>query len=68
MSVCQTNMMKPTADPTEINYDSYYCKHQQLQEYYLSLPKILQDKLDTSDVEVSTLGEMKQIVEYLKTN
>ncbi|WP_165445256.1 hypothetical protein [Bacilliculturomica massiliensis] len=45
---------------------SYYFDKIELRDYYLSLPKTIQDRLNESGVEISTLGELKQVVEHFK--
>ena len=45
---------------------SYYFNKIELRDYYLSLPKDIQKRLNESGVEISTLGELKQVVEHLK--
>lgn len=44
---------------------SYYFDKIELRDYYLSLPESIRDKLNESGVEISTLGELKQIVEQM---
>ena len=51
---------------TSINYDSYYFKTPELQEFYLSLPQSVQNRLDHSGVEIATLGELKQAVSHME--
>lgn len=47
---------------------SYYFDNPELQDYFLSLPEPIRDRLNESGVEISTLGELKQIVEHMKHN
>lgn len=45
----------------------YYMKNDDLREYFVSLPPIIQDQILVSDAEISTLGELMQVAEHLKT-
>lgn len=47
---------------------SYYFDNPELQDYFLSLPEPIRDRLKESGVEISTLGELKQVVEHMKHN
>jgi len=55
-------------DNKSVNLSSYYCDNPDLKDYYLSLSKPIRDRLDESGVEISTLGELKQVVEHMKQN
>ena len=46
----------------------FYFDKIELRDYYLSLPKTVQDRLNESGVEISTLGELKQVVENMMHN
>lgn len=50
---------------TDINYMSYYSQNPALQDYYATLPRPIRERLDESGVEISTLGELKQVVEHM---
>lgn len=53
-------------DYNSVDLSNYYCTNKDLKDYYLSLPKPIRDRLDESGVQISTLGELKQTVEYMK--
>lgn len=55
-------------DFNNVNLSSYYFCNPELREYYLSLSKPIRDRLDKSDVEISTLGELKQVAEHMIQN
>ena len=48
-----------------VNLSSYYYSNPELREYYLSLPQPVRQRLDESGVEITTLGEVKQVVEHI---
>lgn len=47
---------------------NYYFDKIELRDYYLSLPEPIRDRLNESGVEISTLGELKQVVEHMSHN
>jgi hypothetical protein len=51
-----------------VNSSSYYYGNADLRDYYLSCCQTIRDRLDESGVEISTLGELKQVVENMKIN
>ncbi|QHI71770.1 hypothetical protein [Aminipila terrae] len=51
-----------------INQSSYYFGNPDLRDYYSSCSQAIRNKLDESGVEISTLGELKQVVENMKIN
>ncbi len=51
-----------------VNSSSYYYDNSDLRDYYLSCSQAIRDRLDESGVEISTLGELKQVVEKMKIN
>ncbi|MHC1722985.1 MAG: hypothetical protein AB9836_07275 [Aminipila sp.] len=53
---------------SNINSSSYYFDNPDLREYYLSCSQAIRGRLDKSGVEISTLGELKQVVERMKIN
>ena len=44
---------------------NYYLTDPALREYYLTLPEFVQMSLVESGVEISTLGELKQVAEHM---
>lgn len=44
----------------------YYLKNDDLREYFISLPPIVQDQIVISGAEICTLGELMQIAEHFK--
>ena len=44
----------------------YYLKNDDLREYFISLPPIVQDQIVVSGAEICTLGELMQIAEHFK--
>lgn len=44
----------------------YYLKNDDLREYFISLPPIVQDQIAVSSAEICTLGELMQIAEHFK--
>ena len=46
----------------------YYLKNDDLREYFISLPPIVQDQIVVSGAEICTLGELMQVAEHLKQN
>lgn len=55
-------------DINSVNLSSYYFDNPDLRDYYISLSKPVRDRLDESGVEISTLGELKQVVEHMIQN
>ncbi|WP_312648541.1 hypothetical protein [Aminipila sp.] len=51
-----------------VNSSSYYYDNPDLRDYYLSCSQGIRNRLDESGVEISTLGELKQVVEKMKIN
>ena len=41
----------------------YYLKNDDLREYFISLPPIVQDQIVVSGAEICTLGELMQVAE-----
>ena len=44
----------------------YYLKNDDLSEYFISLPPIVQDQIVVSGAEICTLGELMQVAEHFK--
>lgn len=44
----------------------YYLKNDDLREYFISLPPIVQDQIVVFGAEICTLGELMQIAEHFK--
>lgn len=55
-------------DNTCNTINSYYSDNPDLRDYYFSLNEPIRNRLDESGVEISTLGELKQVVEHMKHN
>lgn len=47
---------------------SFYFDKMELRNYYLSLPESIRNRLNESGVEITTLGELKQVVEHMTHN
>lgn len=44
----------------------YYLKNDDLREYFISLPPIVQNQIVVSDAEICMLGELMQVAEHFK--
>ena len=44
----------------------YYLKNDDLREYFISLPLIVQDQIVVYGAEICTLGELMQVAEHFK--
>lgn len=55
-------------DTCNMKGSNYYSDNPDLRDYYLSLNEPMRNRLDSSGVEISTLGELKQVVEHMKHN
>ncbi len=46
--------------------EEYYLKNDDLKDYFLSLPPIIQKQILVAKAEICTLGELMQVAEHFK--
>ncbi len=54
------------SDFDDVNLSSSYLSKSVFKDYYLSLSQPIRDKLDDSEVEISTIDDLKQVVAQMK--